>query len=286
MREAGIELVEYHPIAPWRRRFDLSHRDHRKILVVDDRVGFAGGINLSADYADLADGGRGWHDMHCELHGPVVADLAHLFRQVWLREGGPPYPAPPRAEAFPDHAGAIAARVVGTRLRRRGAIRKTYVSAIRAAHRTILLENAYFLPDRRLRRQLVRAVERGVEVSVVVPGRSDVRTIEYAGLYIYRKLVAQGVRILRWRGPMMHAKTAVVDGIWSVIGSYNLDARSLRYNLEVIVEIIDREFGRVMERQFRLDQAEAVPFDQADWDRLSWWRKGLAWLAFRIRNWL
>jgi len=121
---------------------------------------------------------------------------------------------------------------------------------------------------------------------VLVPGRSDVVAIEYAGLYVYRKMFRKGLRILRWQGPMMHAKTAVIDGVWSTIGSFNFDARSLRYNLEVIVEVIDHDFGAIMERQFRTDALNTVPFDQADWDRLSWWRKGLAWLAFRVRNWL
>ena len=84
LRAAGIQLIEYHPVAPWRARFNLSRRDHRKILVVDDDVGFTGGLNISDDYAALDDGGAGWHDLHCELRGPVVIDLARLFRRTWL----------------------------------------------------------------------------------------------------------------------------------------------------------------------------------------------------------
>ena len=287
MMAAGVEVLEYHPIAPWRARFNVSKRDHRKILVVDDEIGFTGGLNIADEYAAKEDGGAGWHDVHCEVRGPVVADLARLFRSLWIREGGRPYPAPPRAEDVTAPPGDIAVRVVdNSKLRRRGAIRRAYVSAIRAARRAILLENAYFLPDRRLRRALYRAVERGVEVSVIVPGRSDVKLIAYAGYYIYRKMVARGVRILRWQGPMMHAKTAVVDGIWSAIGSYNLDNRSLRYNLEVIVEVLDSDVGTVMEGHFRRDVALTVPFDVAEWDRLRWWQKALAWFSFRIRNWL
>ncbi len=287
MRDDGVQIIEYHPIAPWRQRFNLSNRNHRKILVVDDEVGFTGGLNLSDDYATTADGGRGWHDVHCELRGPVVADLARLFRQLWLAEGGAPYPAPPPAEERATRPGDIVARVVdNTRLRRRGAIRRAYIAAIKAARRTVLFENAYFLPDLPLRRALARAVKRGVEVSVIVPGRSDVRTIEYAGLYIYRRLVTRGIRVLRWTGPMMHAKTAVVDAMWSTIGSYNFDARSFRYNLEVIVEIIDGDIGTAMERHFRADQVTTTPFEVATWDAMAWWHKALAWLAFRFRRWL
>lgn len=230
MRAAGVKVVEYHPIAPWRARFNLSHRDHRKILVVDDEIAFTGGINLSDDYVPLSSGGRGWYDVHCALRGPVVADLARIFRRTWIAEGGDPYPAPERA--------------------------------------------------------LARAAARGCEVAVIVPGRSDVRAVEYAGLYIYRWFVQRGIRILRWTGPMMHAKTAVVDGMWSTIGSYNLDARSWRYNLEVIVEIIDADVGAGMEAQFRIDEQTTTPFALETWQSFAWWRKALAWLAFRFRSWL
>jgi cardiolipin synthase len=287
MRAAGVQVIEYHPIAPWRARFNLSHRDHRKILVVDDDIGFMGGINLSDDYAPLAAGGRGWHDVHCSLRGPVVADMARIFRRTWLDEGGAEYPAPEPAETRPTLPANIAARVVdNTRRKRRGAIRRAYLAAINAARNAVLIENAYFLPDRALRRAMARAVERGCEVSVIVPGRSDVRTVEYAGLYIYRWFAERGIRILRWKGPMMHAKTAVVDAMWATIGSYNLDARSLRFNLEVIVEIIDGDVGAGMEKQFRLDEASTVPYDLATWRSFAWWRKALAWLAFRFRSWL
>lgn len=287
MRAAGIHVLEYHPLAPWRKRFNVSRRNHRKILVVDDEVGFAGGINLSDDYADASDGGRGWHDVHCELRGPVVADLARLFRRTWLAEGGAPYPVPPPADVHPVQPMNVAARVVdNAKVRRRGAIRRAYLTSFRAARRSILIENAYFLPERRLRASLARAVRRGVEVSIIVPGTSDVWPIELAGLYGYRSLTRRGIKMLRWKGPMMHAKTVVVDGTWATIGSYNFDARSLRYNLEVIVEIIDPELGARMERQFRFDELETVPYDEAAWRRLPWWRKALAWLAFRFRTWL
>lgn len=287
MRDAGAEVIEYHPVAPWRARWNLSHRNHRKILVVDDEVAFTGGLNLSDDYAAIADGGRGWHDVHCELRGPIVADLARIFRRAWLAQGGPPYPAPPPATAVTPRPASIVARVVdNTHRKRRGAIRRAYLTAINAARTSVLVENAYFLPARPVRQALARAVARGVDVAVIVPGQSDVKTVEYAGLYIYRKLAAQGVRILRWRGPMMHAKTAVVDGLWTAIGSYNFDARSLRYNLEVIVEIVDAEVGAEMEADFRGDEAACEPFDVADWTSLAWWRKALAWLAYRLRDWL
>jgi cardiolipin synthase len=292
LRAAGIEVVAYRPLAPWRRRWGVFRRNHRKVLVVDDEVAFTGGLNIADDYAAVADGGRGWHDMHCELRGPIVLDLARSFRRVWIREHGRPYPPPPRAEdeATHDHGPhgppVLVRLLENTERRGRSIIRRAYLAAINTARETIYLENAYFLPDRGVRAALVRAARRGVEVAVIVPGRSDIKAIEYAGLWSYPRLVKRGVRILRWTGEMMHAKTAVVDGIWSTVGSYNLDWISLRYNLEIAVEVVDPDVGQQMIKQFRGDVAMAEPVPADLWSKLPWWKKLLALMAFRIRRWL
>jgi len=306
LRSAGIEVVEYRPIAPWRRRWGWFQRDHRKILVVDDEVAFTGGINIGDEYAAVEDGGKGWHDIHCRVRGPIVLDLVRTFRRVWRREGGSSFPAPPRpkhvtprprrglfrrARSLPPEpgvaVGSVAARVLdNTERRRRRIFRRSYLAAVHAARELVYVENAYFLPDRGVRAALIRAVERGVDVAVIVPGRSDIKAIEYAGLWIYRRLIQRGLRILCWRGTMMHAKTAVVDGVWSTIGSYNLDYISLHYNLEVTVEALDPTLGSLMVAQFRHDVAQCDSLDLSLWDRLPWWKKALAWLAFRFRRWL
>jgi cardiolipin synthase len=150
----------------------------------------------------------------------------------------------------------------------------------------VLIENAYFMPDRGVRRALVRAVRRGVDVRVIVPGHSDVRLIEWASLYIMRRLARNHVKMLRWRGVMLHAKTAVVDGVWTTIGSYNFDAQSRFNNLEVTLEILDPDVGTAMANQFERDVAMCDAFDEAVWKQQPFWRKALAWLAYRIRRWL
>src|SRR5206468_2084968 len=157
---------------------------------------------------------------------------------------------------------------------------------IKTARRCVWIQNAYFLPDRGLRRALARAARRGVDVRVIVPGRSDVRVIEWASLYVLRRLARRGVQILRWRGAMMHAKTAVVDALWSTIGSYNFDAQSRFNNLEVTVEILDAGVGEALVKEFEGDLATCDPYDEAAWLELPWWRKALAWLAFRVRRFL
>lgn len=173
-----------------------------------------------------------------------------------------------------------------TQRRRRRAIRRAYINAIDGARDRALLENAYFLPQGVMRRALARAVDRGVDVRVIVPGRSDVKVVEYAGLYVYRRLARLGVKIYRWRGAMMHAKAAVIDGVWSAVGSYNFDARSLFYNLEVVAEILDPAFGATLVAQFERDQLACDAFDLASWTRLPWWKKSLAWLAYQFEQWL
>ncbi|MBX3161213.1 MAG: phosphatidylserine/phosphatidylglycerophosphate/cardiolipin synthase family protein [Deltaproteobacteria bacterium] len=286
LRAAGCEVVDFNPIAPWRRRFRLSHRDHRKIIVVDEVVAFTGGLNIADDYASAADGGRNWHDMHCRLTGPIVFDLARVFRRTWLRAGGAPFPPiEPAGSRVPGRGASFVRLLDNTKLRSRGAIRRTYLHVMKAARSSILIQNAYFLPDRGLRRAMVRAVQRGVDVSVVVPGHSDVRVIEWASLYVLRGLAAAGVRIFRWRG-MLHAKTCVVDGTWSTIGSYNFDAISRFNNLEATVEMLDAEVGTALTRSFEQDLIVSDPYDGKVWESLPFWMKALCWLAFRFRRFL
>ncbi len=293
---AGCSVVAFNPIAFWRRRFRLAHRDHRKIIVVDETVAFTGGLNISNDYAAVVDGGVGWHDMHCRVSGPIVADLARMFRRSWLRAGGATYPAPSpagedthAAAASPtgETRGAAYVRLIENTLRRQRAnTRRAYVHVLRAARERVLIENAYFLPDRGLRRAMINAVARGVDVRIVVPGRSDVRMIEWATYYALRPLVKRGVTALRWGGQMLHAKTCVVDGIWSTIGSYNFDAQSRFNNLEVNLEILDPGVGSAMVAQFATTEASSTPFGVESWAALPWWTKVMAWIAYRLRRWL
>lgn len=286
LRTAGITVIDFNPIAPWRAKFNLSHRDHRKLLIVDDEVGFTGGLNIANDYASIEQGGVGWHDMHCRVKGPIVYDMARLFRRNWIRSGGKPYP-PVRRPAQMSGTGASFVRLLeNTRRRSRATFRRAYLHVIRAARHMVRIENAYFLPDRGLRRAMIRAASRGVDVQIIVPGNSDVRIIEWASLYVLRNLTRRGIKIWRWRGPMMHAKTATVDAVWSTIGSYNFDSQSRFNNLEVTVEILDPAVGEELVRVFDADVPNCEPYDESVWKQLPWWTKALAWIGFRLRRFL
>ncbi|CAN5751291.1 phospholipase D-like domain-containing protein [soil metagenome] len=287
LRAAGVEVIDFNPIAPWRRRFRLSHRDHRKVIVVDNVVAFTGGLNVADEYDSTANGGGGWHDMHCRVTGPIVLDLARMFRRTWLRAGGSDFPPIKPGSIAPPGDGNAYVRLLDNTLRRqRGTVRRAYLHVIRSARQAILIENAYFLPDRGVRRALSRAVRRGVDVRIIVPSSSDVRVIEWAGLYVTRGMAKNGVKIFRWRGPMLHAKTATIDNTWSTIGSYNFDAQSRFSNLEVTVEVLDPEVAKALSRNFEMTLVDCDPYNEAAWKRLPFWKKALAWLSFRLRRWL
>lgn len=287
LRAAGAEVIDYNPIAPWRRKMRLSHRDHRKVIVVDNQVAFTGGLNIANDYASIEQGGVGWHDMHCRVRGPIVLDLARMFRRTWMRCGGQKYaPIPPSSSAKGVGGTAIVRLLDNTLRRQRATVRRAFLHVIKAARASVSIENAYFLPDRGVRRALARAVARGVDVRVVIPGHNDVKLMGWASNYIARALAKRGVKMLRWRGPMMHAKTAVVDGKWATIGSYNFDSQSRFQNLEVTVEILDPAVCTVLQRHFDSDVLVSDPFDESAWKRMGWWRRALAWFGYQFRRWL
>ncbi|UPT75503.1 MAG: phospholipase D-like domain-containing protein [Elusimicrobiota bacterium] len=273
MRNAGVQLLEYHPVAPWRPRWAWNRRDHRKILVVDGRIGFVGGMNLSDEHAPADAGGLDWPDAHARVEGPAAHELERLFRAVWHKETGRWFEA--TAPEGPP-AGSASARVVGNHeLLKRFAIREAYVNALRAARSDVAIANSYFIPDWRIRRSLAQAVKRGVSVRVLVPGISDIRSVWYAMRSTYSSLLSRGVRIFEWQGPMMHAKAVVVDGRWSAVGSYNLDRRSLQHNLEANLHAVDEAFASELLSAFAVGLQGAREITPDAWAKRSALERGL-----------
>lgn len=268
MRNAGVQILEYHPVAPWRPRWAWNRRDHRKILVCDGRVGFIGGMNLSDEHAPKEDGGLDWPDAHARVEGPAAHELDRMFRAVWHKETARWFEAHPHPASPP---GGAAVRIVGNHeLLKRFEIREAYANALRAAQTEVAIANSYFIPDWRIRRSLGQAASRGVSVRVLVPGISDVPSAWYAMRSTYGSLLARGVRIFEWQGPMMHAKAVVVDGKWCAVGSYNLDHRSLQHNLEANLQTTDAAFAADLLKTFELGVAGAHEITLADWTARSW----------------
>ena len=283
LRNRGVQQLEYHPVAPWRPRWAWGRRDHRKVLVVDGRVGFTGGLNISDHYADPAYGG-GWHDMAVRIDGPAAYELDHLFRTVWVRETGRWFSLAGDAERA---GGDSLVRVSANQeFLRRHRIRKAYLYALRRAGKRVAIANAYFVPDRKTRRTLYAATRRGACVRVLVQGESDVPAVAWAGRRLFDEHLRHGVRLFVWPGPVLHAKTVAIDGMWSSVGSYNMDHLSLLRNLEVNLHLLDERFTRELEDQFDRDVSQSQELDLAEWRRRPWQDKLLEEAFYRARYWL
>lgn len=267
LRAAGCVVNEYNPIAgilfaPPRRR----RRNHRKLLVVDGTVAYAGGLNIAREYA------REWRDTAVEIRGPIVADLAYLFLDIWMQEErrSPRVETPPRP---PADGPVLAAALSSDRWENRWKLARAYRHAITRARRNLWISNAYFVPSRRFVRAIQAAARRGVDVRIMVPARTDILPVYHATRAYFARLLHFGARIFEWQGRMMHAKTAVIDGEWSTVGSYNIDHLSLIHNLELSIVLHDAAFGAEMERMFEEDQRGCTEVDPTAWRRRPWHRK-------------
>jgi cardiolipin synthase len=284
MRKHGVEVIGYHPLAPWRKFSGLTVRNHRKLLVVDGKTAYIGGVNISGDYAGKKYGGGDWRDTHLRITGPAVRDLQFHFIESWYRHGGS---IVDNSLHFPD----IPARgnkillVLSTKSRKRiRPIFESYLSAIRFAKKSIYITNAYFVPDRRIHRRLVKAAKRGVDVRLILPGVSDVPIVKYASRYLYRYYLEHGIKVYEYQERVLHAKTAVIDGIWSTVGSSNLDRLSLLSNLELNVAVLDSGFGQEMENVFEKDLERCIRITPELYCRRSLSKFLLEWLAYRFRR--
>ncbi|OGR57439.1 MAG: hypothetical protein A2X36_09145 [Elusimicrobia bacterium GWA2_69_24] len=241
LRNNGVQLLEFHPMAPWRRRWAWTCRDHRKLLVVDGRIAFCGGINISDDFADPAEGGGGWHDLDASIEGPAARELDRLFRTVWYRETRRWFTVAADPGLRPGASRVQVAANQQLLLRRR--IRRALLHALRAAETGITIATAYFIPDRGIRRALYDAARRDVRVSILVPEVSDVEAVNLASRRLFESHLRHGLRLFAWPKRVLHAKAAAVDRRWASIGSYNFTHRSLAHNLEVNMHVLDPEFA-------------------------------------------
>lgn len=280
MRNAGVQTLEYHPVAPWRPRWAWNRRDHRKILVCDGKIGYTGGANITDENLPEELGGGDWRDAHVRVEGPAAYDLDRLFRSVWYAETRRWFASEGRPA---ERRGSSPVKIVHNHeILNRLAIREAYVNALRAAREDVSIANSYFIPDWRIRRSLAQAAKRGASVRVLVPGDSDVVQVKMAMRALYGSLLTRGVRLFEYQGPMMHAKAAVVDAQWCAVGSYNLDRRSLQHNLEVNLHTVDRAFALQLLQHFEQGVAGSREITLDDWRRRPLAQRLLDrfWLSF------
>jgi cardiolipin synthase len=281
---AGGRAVEFHSLSPLDPRFRLErveHRDHRKLLVVDGDHGFTGGINLAAAWLPASEGGAAWRDDVVEVVGGASEELRSLFYRTWrklTRESAPLDVRPlSRKRVRPVW-------VLASQWRTYRSIHREYVVRIRRARQGVDIANSYFVPDRRVRAALFGAVRRGVRVRVLVPLKSDVPVVQFAVEALFDTLLRHGIEIWALPGTMLHAKTAIIDQYFTTIGSYNLDERSWRKNLEVNLAIEDRDFARHVRAWFERDLETATRIDLGAWRSRSLGRRGFEWAAYAMRR--
>jgi cardiolipin synthase A/B len=293
LREGGIRVTEFNPINPFKTRgkWRLAKSDHRKILIVDGKVAITGGVNISLVYSSGLSG-RGehdkpqipWRDTDVQIEGPAVAEFQKLFLDTWQRQKGA---TPSDRNYFPDSQkeGNTLVGVVGSSPGETNRITFIlYVSAITFSEHSLHMTNAYFVPDRQTVEALTDAAKRGVDVKIILPGTSDSSLTQYAGEYFYSELLKSGVKLYRRQKVLLHAKTLVIDGIWSTVGSTNMDFWSFSTNDEVNAVILSPEFAIEMETMFARDLAASVQIRWEDWEKrplLSRIRERLAHLFSR-----
>ncbi len=276
LHDAGVNCTEFNPVNPltaavgWR----LNHRDHRKLTIVDGKVAFTGGINISGVYSSGSSlpesrSGEGWRDTNIRIVGPVVADLQKEFIENLQKSRKEPVEQRnwfPAIESKGKHPARVVASSPDDAV---PAIYVTLVSAIRNAARSVHMTMAYFAPDPQTLRALKDAAARGVDVKLILPSYTDFWGILYAGRSHYSDLLDAGVKIYERQERLLHAKTVVIDGIWATVGSSNIDWRSFLHNEELNVVVIGRDFGNQMEASFRRDLEKSKQITPDDWERRS-----------------
>lgn len=275
----GVEVVYYNRLR-YGKLFANLARDHRKILIVDGEVAFAGGAGITDEFDPPAHPERRWRELVVETRGPVVADWQTLFVGLWNREHAPPLDLT-RPDLPPNPQG-MAGRVTVIEGPRRRDTQRALQSRIRYAGRRVWIMTAYFVPSGRLKRALKRAASRGLDVRLLLPGPiTDHPGVRHAGRRFYGQLLAAGVRIYEYQPRFLHAKAALVDD-WVSVGSSNYDRWNLRWNLEANQEVEDRGFAATVAAMFESDLREAMECRHENWQYRPWYARLREWFWGRV----
>lgn len=283
LRKAGAKVLEFNPVNPLEARVGKSpnDRDHRKIFITDGRLAIIGGVNLSVTYqsspgkpeAGANEKLEHWRDTDMELQGPIVAELQKLFFEHWNTHKGEKVD---EAEYFPKLSpkGDEVVRVIAS-TPDNGNTRyyTTLLSAIRSAEKSIWITNSYFVPTDDLKKDLIDAARRGLDVRLLVPNKTDVKPALAIQRSHYKDLLKAGIKIYENPNVVLHAKSLVIDGVWSVIGSSNLDYRSVLYNDEVDVVVLGPATGGEMQKMFEEDAHESHQISLEEWKHRPWMQR-------------
>lgn len=281
---SGTELMEYCRPRWWNLR-RLNHRTHRKLLIVDGAIGYTFGHGISDPWLGEAQDEEHWRDTGVRLEGPVVHALQSVFMENWIEESKC---IPSGEGCFPElpENGTIAAHVVSSASGDAvSSVALLYTIAIACARREVIIQNPYFVPGDGVVKLLAMMVERGVAVHLMVPGtRTDNPFVRRAGCHLYAGLMRAGVRLYEFKTSLLHQKIVIVDGIWSHIGSTNFDARSLAFNEEVGIGLLDETIAAELKAAFENDLRASHELSLAQWRKRPWYRRAGDWLAYQLHE--
>ena len=283
MQQAGCKFSYYHPTHSWRAD-RTNRRTHRRILIIDGKVGFTGSVGFADKWSGNAQDPNHWRDMQARIEGPLVAQLQAAFQEHWVKTFGE---ALSGADQFPalKSAGELKAQLVMSRSFSMAPVPLVQAVAFTAATKRIWITNAYCTPTDDQVEQLVKAVQRQVDVRLLLPGpNNDQPLTKSAGRSSYGKMLEGGVKIFEYQPTMIHEKSMVIDGLFSMFGSSNLDARSSEINEELDVVVYDQNFGREMESVFEKDLTEAREYTLADFKKRTLWERVTEWLMIPFRS--
>ena len=265
MESAGIKVRKFHP-PHWSHLGRLNNRTHRKLLIVDGRIGFTGGVGIAPQWTGRAEDPKHWRDTHFEVEGPVVAQMQSVFIDNWIKVTGevlhgPGY-FPTLAAAGPGQAQVFSSSPSGGS----ESMQLMYLLAITAASRSIDLSAAYFVPDELTRQALLEAMKRGVKLRIVVPGKHiDSDTVRSASRATWGPLLAAGAVIAEYEPTMYHCKVLIIDGQLVSVGSTNFDNRSFRLNDEATLNVIDKVFASLQTATFEDDLRRSHTVTHEEW---------------------
>ena len=285
LHEDSIEIYEFDPIRfPW-----VNHiwpRDHRKIVVIDGKIGYTGGMNVADYYLVGTEQVGEWRDMHCRIEGPAVNELQDIFIRFWEKLTKEKLTDKKyfQAEEAGDKMVGIATREPHTTNK---IMRQFYISALDNAKDSVKIVNPYFCPTSSVIKALKRCAERGVKMDIIMSSRYDVPMIPDVVYYNLRKLMKRGARIWRYRPGFHHSKIMMVDGKYCTVGSTNLDARSLRFDYEINAIIIDKDVTHQLEEKFIEDTKKCDLLTDEEYKRSrSTWKRFRGWLSHLLTPWL
>lgn len=288
IRQMGIEIKKFDPIKfPWVNH--VFHRDHRKIVVIDGKVGYTGGMNVADYYINGLPKIGTWRDIHMHIEGNAVDELQKIFLTMWNKAthqdiGGEEYFPIKNTDSVACDSSQMDYNVqmgIVDRCPRKSPdlLRRSFVEMINASQRTLRIVNPYFVPTSSIRKALARAVKRGVNVEIMMSAKADIPFTPDAALYILHKLMKKGAKIYLYYGGFHHTKVMTADDRFCTVGTANLNSRSLRYDYEDNAFIFNRGVTAKLNNLFESDVKDCVPLNRAYWKKRSVWKKFVGWFA-------